>query len=31
MAKTEGGFEKGVENGSIDSIRLIHETINLLK
>ncbi len=31
MAKTEGDFEKGAENGSIDSIRLIHETINLLK
>jgi uridine phosphorylase len=31
MAQTEGDFEKGSENGSIDSLKLIQKTIDLIK
>lgn len=30
MAQTEGDFEKGLENGSIDSLKLIQKTLDLI-
>ena len=31
MAQNEIDFEKGIENGSIDSLQLIQRTIDLIK